>query len=866
MLPPEPPRGQWDHQAPGSELDVGAELEQQAARAAAASEERRHARLACAQALAEQGQWEPAAALYRLVIAEVTDDLAALRGLGRAALHADRPVEAVAWFSRARLSAPHDASILGELGLAQKRSGRVTDAIASYRRALALEAPAAALLVNLGRAEREAGSLGSAVLAFRRALALQPQAPEIWSMLSNALREAGRLPEALTAARQALQHDPWCKEAYLNEGAALHAAGALSEAAVSYFVAASDPRLRQGALSNLQAALASLGPRAADIPALGLVLRALSQPEDPAALLALARCQREPRPLIALQLFEQALALAPDPSTARDLARLLWELGRSDRALEQLLRAIATDRKDVQSYRLLAEWLSVPNKISLQSPSWQRLFAEWPNDALALRNLGVALRRRGFPMRATELHRRALELEPLRPATLVNLGPALSSQGAIAEAIAAYRRALEIDPRHWDAASNLLFSLHLDPSQTPEALLDEHRQFGERVSAGVRPYAPAREPLAGRRLRIGYVSPDFRNHPVALFLEPVLREHDRSGFEIFCYSDVDHPDAVTARLSALAEHFVACSGWDDATLGQRIVADRIDLLVDLAGHTGRNRLPVFAARPSPVQVSWLGYFDTTGLPAIDYRIADAASLPEAAERYFVERVVRLPRSANCFLAPDGPEPSAPPCLARGNIRFGCFNNPAKIGRGVVATFARVLHACKDSELLLKYLAFNEPGMRARYQQWFEREGIAPERILFEGPCSLERFQESFSRIDIALDPFPYSGETTALHTLWMGVPLVALEGPTLVQRLASRVLRISGLHEWVAPDADRYVQIASDLAQDSARLERLRRELRGRLRASALLDHRGVTRELEATYHELCRRSSDRAEPAAVLP
>jgi predicted O-linked N-acetylglucosamine transferase (SPINDLY family) len=651
-------------------------------------------------------------------------------------------------------------------------------------------------------------------------------------------------------------------EAHLNEGAALHGAGALTEAVVSYFVAAGEPRLRAAALSNLKVALDSLGRRAAGIPAVRLVLRALAQPKDTDALLALARCQREPRPLIALLCFEQALAVAPDAGAARDVARLSWDIGHFERALEHLLRAIATDRKDVQSYRLLAEWLSVPNKISLQSPSWQRLFAECPDDALALRNLGVALRRRGFPMQAAGLHRRSLELEPLHPATLVNLGAALSSQGAIADAIASYRQALEIDPRHWDAASNLLFSLHLDPSQTPESILAEHQQFGERAGAGVQEYVATREPLAGRRLRIGYVSPDFRSHPVALFLEPVLREHDRSAFEIFCYSDVDHPDAVTARLSGLAEHFIACADWDDAALGERIVADRIDLLVDLAGHTGGNRLPMFAARPSPVQVSWLGYFDTTGLAAMDYRIADAASLPVEAERYFVERVVRLPRSANCFLAPEGPEPSEPPCLASGRVRFGCFNNPAKIGRVVVATFARVLQACPDSDLLLKYLAFNEPGMRARYHAWFAAEGIAPERILFEGPSSLEGFQESFSRIDIALDPFPYSGETTALHTLWMGVPLVALEGPTLVQRLASRVLRIAGLDEWVAPDEQRYVQIASELARDGARLARVRRELRERLRASPLLDHRGVTRDLEAAYHDLCRTCSTRAEPA----
>jgi protein O-GlcNAc transferase len=831
------------------------------ARSAAVERQRREA-LEQARALASDGSWALAAPLFRSVIAETTDDVEALRGLGLVALHGNRPAEAVAWLSRARYYAPDSVPILAELGLAQKRCGLLTDAIASYRRALTVTPHDTALWSNLGRAEREAGRVGSAILAFRRALQIDPAAAGIWSMLSNALREAGRLTEALRAAQQALRHDPWLHEAHLNEGAALHGTGALTEAVVSYFVATTDPALRPAALGTLQVALRTLGERARSHPVTRLALTSLAEPRNPAPLLELGRSQAAQRPLSALLCFERALSLGPNPSAERDLARLLWDLGRVEPALERLLRAIAGDRSDVLSYRLLAEWLAVPNKINLRSQSWQRLFAECPNDATALFNLGVALRRRGYPMQGTALHRRALGLDPLRLSGHVNLGAALSSQGAIPEAIAVYRRALEIEPRHWEAASNLLFSLHLDPAQTPESIFEEHRRIGALLSASLppaEPLAPPR-PLAGRRLRIGYVSPDFRSHPVAHFLEPVLREHDRSAFEIFCYSDVEHPDEVTARLSGLAAHFVACAGFSDQKLRERIVGDGIDILVDLAGHTGRNRLPVFASKPSPVQVAWLGYFDTTGIPAVDYRIADEPSLPASAERYFTERVVRLPRSANCFLPPAGPAPSPPPCLTRSGITFGCFNNPAKIGREVVRAFARVLHAVPGSRLLLKYLAFNDPGMRTHYRSWFKQEGIAAERIAFEGPSSLERFLESFSRVDIALDPFPYSGETTALHTLWMGVPLVALEGPTLVQRLASRVLHIAGLPDWIAHDEDEYVRIALDLAGDFERLARLRRELRPRLEACPLLDHEGVTRELEAAYQGLWRRACSETE------
>jgi protein O-GlcNAc transferase len=817
-----------------------------------------------AKALADAGRWELATPLYRELLAEVTDDTDALRGLGLAALHGDRPGEAVGWLLRAHYSSPYSVSILSELGLAQKRCGLGRDAISSYRRALMLDERNLALLVNLGRAERESGSLGSAILAFRRAIAVDPSSAGLWSMQSNALREAGRLPEALEAARKAVELDRELAEAHLNEGAALHASGAFADAVLSYFVAQLSPGQRDAALANLKVAVRMLGKQAAVDPGVRLVARWIGGHGDPALLCELAALVRKTRPWIALVCLERAQHQAPSAAVERQLAGVFWDLGREQPALEHLLHAIASDRRDVLSYRLLGEWLSAPNKISLESPGWRRLFDECPPDVPALRNIGVALRRRGLPMSAVVMQRRALELDPTNLAALVNLGAALSTQGEVAEAIAVYRRALAIEPTHLKTWSNLLFSLHLDPEQSPGDIFEEHRRFGKLLGSSAAQTsspdhprvsgAPARAtPLDGRRLRVGYVSPDFRSHPVAHFIEPVLAAHDRRQVEVFCYSDVEHPDDVTARLARTAEHFSACAGWSDAKLRERIVADGVDVLVDLTGHTGNNRLSVFATRPCPIQVSWLGYFDTSGLGAIDYRIADAVSVPANAERYFVERVVRLPRSANCFLPPAGPEPSQPPCLARGHITFGCYNNPAKVNRRTVAVFARVLTATPGSKLLFKYLAFNDPGMRARYSAWFEEAGIAPERILFEGPSSLERFHESFSRIDIALDPFPYSGETTALHTLWMGVPLVALEGETLARRLASRVLRITQLDAWVARDEDDYVRIACELAGDTGRLERTRKELRGRLSGSALFDYPGVTRDLEAAYHGMLR-------------
>ncbi len=349
------------------------------------------------------------------------------------------------------------------------------------------------------------------------------------------------------------------------------------------------------------------------------------------------------------------------------------------------------------------------------------------------------------------------------------------------------------------------------------------------------------------------MSPDLCAHPVHYFLEPVLREHDRSSFDVFCYSDVKRPDAVSARLARLCTELVPVVGWSHERLAERIRADRIDILVDLDGHTANNRLPVLPRRPSPIQVSWLGYFDTTGLESIDYRIADRVSVPSGAERQFVEQLALLPRSANCYAPPEAPAPTPPPCLERGYVTFRCFHNPMKIGPAVCALFARVLRAVPGSRLSFKYRSWSDPELVRRHLDGFAREGVPAERLDFEGASAMPEFLAAFSRVDVALDPFPYSGETTALHTLWMGVPLVTLEGPSLVERLGSRVLRLCGLDAWVAETRDDYLAIATHLASDPARLAALRPELRRRLAASPLCDHRGVTRELEAVYRSMWR-------------
>lgn len=823
-----------------------------------------------AQRLTRERRWDDAARVYHELLAIAPDQPDAWEGLGLAALHTNRAEEGLRFLLEARERAPDSVRVLTSVGIAQRRNGLLREAIETFGQAFEIE-PQAGILINRARVERELGQLPQAIASFQRATEIDRKAPEAWSMLSNALREAGRLEESLSAAREALGLDPWLAEAHLNEGAALHRLGQLGAAVVSYWAASTRMAQPAAVLANLQKALLQLTQGGSVPPEAELVARLLKAPQDGALALSLGKIeQQRPRTATAIACLERAAQLAPAASTLLELGMLVFASGHGARAQEYLLRAFESGGADAACYRRLSDWLSKQGRFRLAGPRWRAILEACPDEVPVLVNIGAALQRQGLPCSAVGFHERALRIEPRRLEALLNHAAALSDEGRLAEASAAYRRALEVAPDHALTASNMLFSLHLDPSVTAEQIFAEHVAFGRRfgVRAALEParFAPARSRDPERRLRVGYVSPDLRAHPVAYFLEPVLRAHS-AAFELFCYSDALTPDAKTRELTALVPHFVDCSGWTDEALAERIAADQIDILVDLAGHTARNRMLTFARKPAPLQVSWIGYFDTTGLEAIDCRIADAHSVPPGAERWFVERVERLPRSSNCFAHPPAPEPAPPPCLERGHVTFGCFNNPAKLTRQGITVFGRILRQIEGSRILLEYGAFDDPVLRERYRGWFREEGIDDARVEIEGHAPLRAFLTSFSRIDIALDPFPYSGETTALHTLWMGVPLVALEGATLVQRLASRVLHVAGLSEWVARSADEYVAIACELARDPAQLARRRASQRAQLAASPLCDHAGVTRELEELYRRLWREwcasclGAERAEP-----
>jgi predicted O-linked N-acetylglucosamine transferase (SPINDLY family) len=536
-----------------------------------------------------------------------------------------------------------------------------------------------------------------------------------------------------------------------------------------------------------------------------------------------------------------------------NLGHVLLDLDRAAEAIEVYRRALRADPDHPMVLADLGVALYHQNKHDEAIACYRRALEANPGDAEIHYNLGVALAKKGALDEAIASYREALRLNPDSAETRDNLANTYLRRGELDEALACYREACRLGPKRAAATySNLLFSLNYHPAWTPQAIFEEHRHWGETYAP-----RPEKQPAHGnsrepeRRLRIGYVSADFREHSVAFFIEPVLTQHDRERFEIYCYAQVAAPDAVTGRLKQLAAHWRPIVGLDDRQAADRIRADKIDILVDLSGHTAGNRLGVFAHRPAPVQASFIGYPNTTGLPAMDYRIVNPWIAPPGSEVYFTEKLVYLP-SPPCFRpAADCPPVNVPPALDSGRVTFGCFNNLAKLAPPVIALWAAVLQAVSGSRLMLKSQPFNDAGTRDLFHARFAAHGVGPERLLLRGSDPLREYLRCFNDVDIALDPFPYNGGTTTYHALWMGVPVVALEGRNSVSRIGYGVLATLGLKELAAKTPADYVTIAAGLAADPGRLQALRASLRERMRASPLTDGKRYTAALEKLYRDI---------------
>jgi len=474
----------------------------------------------------------------------------------------------------------------------------------------------------------------------------------------------------------------------------------------------------------------------------------------------------------------------------------------------------------------------------------------------ALCNLGLLHAALGRVDEACGSYRRALEVEPERADIHHALANALLRGARLGEAIAAFRRAAELAPDNASYRSDLVFHCHFDPAYDARAILAEARawEHAHATAPGTTPRRHReRDRSPDRRLRVAYVSPNFRRHCQAFFLFPLFEHHDHDRFEILCYSDVARPDEWTEKLLALADGRVSVRGESDTVLAERIARDGVDILVDLTMHMADNRLRVFASRPAPLQVCWLAYPGTTGLAAMDYRVTDPyLDPPEAGE--FAEQPLRLADTFWCYDPLIHEDVRPLPALALGGVRFGSLNNVLKVNDGVVAAWSRVLSAVDGSSMTL--LA---PGGSARERTLalFEARGIGRQRIQFVEYQSRQAYLATYHSIDVCLDTFPYNGHTTSLDALWMGVPVVTLVGPTVVGRAGLCHAMNLGLLELAGRTLDEMVSIAVGLAKDLEHTAELRAGLRGRMQRSPLMDGARFARSLEAAYRSIWQRWCD---------
>ncbi len=703
--------------------------------------------------------------------------------------------EAALLYNKVLAAEPEHADALHLAGVVAHQQGRHDEAVALIGRAIGQSPAVPDFHHSRGLAYRAMGDWRAAEADFEKAVALNPRYPEAWLNLGITCLQRNDASRALAAFTEAAALVPGAAEIHGYLGTARLKLGDLT-----------------GAVAALQRA-AALDPNFTEAHYnLGL---AHQRRGDAKAAEAAWRRAIETNPFY----------LKP----WNNLALLLHNQGRTDEARACFERAL-----------------------SHAGPESREAAELWNNFANLLDDLGLV-------EASLDAYERAAKLAPGDARFQVNLGAALRTVGKTEAAGARFAEARRLDPADATAANCAMLGL-LYAADDPQA----PRRAAEAWAAGLKPstpapYANSRDPT--RRLRLGYVSPDFCHHAVAYFIESVLAAHDQATTEIFCYAEVKSPDATTERFKQLVsaphqDHWRDTVGLTDEALAAKIRADRIDILIDLAGHTVGARLNVFAAKPAPIQVTWIGYPATTGLPQIEWRITDAvADPPGMTEDQYTEKPLRLPGGFNCYRPPaDAPEVGPLPADATGAVTFGCFNHAAKIRDAALAVWAELLKRVPNSRLLLKHRGFSLPSVVDEYRQSFARRGVPADRLTLLPPVAGTRNHlAAYNQVDIGLDPFPYNGTTTTCEALWMGVPVVTLAGAMHRARVGASLLTRLGLPELVAPSLEAYIDVAARLAEDRPRLQELRRGLRQRMAASPLCDAGALTRELEAALRQVWR-------------
>ncbi len=727
----------------------------------------------------------------------------ALREIGQTFVEQGNLPQAVDCYRRILAQKPDFAAVYDDLGQVLAAQGDADQAIGCFRQAVQLDPALAVAQRHLGQALQRAGQLDEAIDCYRRVVELNPAEAAACCELGHALKAAGNIEDAVACYRQALTRQPDQIEAHNNLGNLLQRLGRWDEAVACYrqvLQATPDNAVVRG---NLGVALLEWNQRAE-----------------------------------AVTCFRRALELKPDFAEAHcNLGHALHRQGQVDDAIASYRRAVEGKPDYFEAYSNLGGLLLSQSKLEDAVRCYQRAVELRPELAKAHCDLGTAHKERGHLELAAGCYQRALELDPASTAAHCNLGVAHHNQGQMEQAIACFRKALEVNPDYVLAHHNLLFALQYCQGVSLAELAAAHAEFDRQHAAPLAAHlAPPSIVPGSTPRRLGFVSADFGRHPVGYFLVGVLEQLRGGPWETVCYSDRLRRDDLTERLHAAVTEWHEVSELSDAQLAEQIRSDRIDILFDLAGHTRRNRLLMFARKPAPVQITWAGYASTTGLGAMDYILADRYEIPVDAEPYYQERVLRMPDGYVCYTPPSiAPTVTPLPALTTGNITLGCFNNPAKVTPLTIDLWITILRRLPEARLVLKYQGWNDPAVVRRVGEQFTA-AIGPGRVEFLGQSSHIGLLAEYQRIDLALDPLPYTGGLTTCEALWMGVPVITCPGETFASRHSLSHLSNVGLTDTIASDLDDYVERAVSWASDLPRLATVRAGLRERMAASPLCD------------------------------
>jgi len=753
---------------------------------------------------------------YRQLLAEFPTHVIALFRLGLLELQAGHPGEALALIERVVAAAPDEPRHQFGLGQVLQALGRWDDATAAYRRVLQADPRSADAHFALGVTLQSQENYRGAIDAYEAAVNLQADLSGAFNNLGICRQRCGDLSQAAAAYSQAIALQPDSALARSNLGTVLQDLGRMDEAVDMLRSAVALEPLVSSHAVNLGIALCRRGDHAA---AEGILSGTLQRDAGNAEVLfnlgnALHGMGRAPE---AMERYRQALVLRPDYADA------LNNLGNIHKELGEFTSAAAC---------------------------YEAAIHVRPDFVVALNNAGCLLRTLGRIDEAEHLLRRAVQLNPSHAALYDNLGSVLKDAGELDAAINCFRKSLELDPDGAATHSNLAYALCFQSPEGPP-ILEECLRWNQRFAAKWLPteHRRAGDRSADRRLRIGYVSADFRDHCQSLFTIPLLAHHDHAAYEIFCYAGVVRADDYTRRIMGLADVWRDVRLLDDGALCELIGEDRIDILVDLTMHMAGGRPLVFARKPAPIQIAWLAYPGTTGIGAMDYRFTDPRLDPTDVAGHYSERSVRLPDSFWCYdpLA-DEPKINSLPALERGHLTLGCLNNPCKLTEPTLALCGGVMRGLPGSRLLL----MAPPGRhRSRLLQRLAAQGIAAERVDFTPFRARAEYLRSYHDIDLGLDTFPYNGHTTSLDSLWMGVPVVTRVGRTCVGRGGLSQLYHLDLLELAAETDSAFIAAAVALGSDLPRLAALRGQLRGRLESSPLMDAGRFAKHIEAAYREV---------------